>query len=85
MSQLLTLMMILNLKRFATYTELRVAAACLICFWCQHEEHITHWLIDSLTDVVLRLSPQGAGADYLVKKFCCLFACRAESNLNSDN
>ena len=50
-------------------TELRVAAACLLCFWFQSDEHVLFWMLDSLTDVVLCLSPQGTGSQYLLKKF----------------
>ncbi|CAL1139915.1 unnamed protein product [Cladocopium goreaui] len=46
-----------------------VAAACLPCYWLKDEEHIIYWLADSLTDVVFCLSPQGTGADFLLKKF----------------
>ena len=49
--------------------EPRVAAVCLICYWMQGDEHILYWLVDSLTDVVFCLSPQGSGADFLLRKF----------------
>ena len=53
----------------SSWLELRVAAACLLCYWLKDEEHISYWLADSLTDVVFCLSPQGTGADFLLMKF----------------
>ena len=65
----------------SSWLELRVAAACLPCYWLKDEEHIIYWLADSLTDVVFCLSPQGTGADFLLKKFSNL----AELVWNSDH
>ena len=52
----------------------RVAAACLICWWSRENSHILHWLLDSLSDIVFSMTPQGTGTDFLVKKFGILAA-----------
>ena len=63
--------------------QLRVAAACLICYWLQTDEHILFWLLDSLTDIILCLSPQGSGAEYLLTKFRSLFALAKQGEIHT--
>lgn len=62
---------------------LRVAAACLVMKWVhdgkEHDEdHILHWMQQSLSDIMFTFRPFGSGADNLVNRFSDLDAFKLE-------
>ena len=47
----------------------RIAAALLIAFWNRDDEHVTHWIVKSLADVVFEIYPWGIGSAFDLAKF----------------
>ena len=38
----------------------RIAAALLLAFWSRDDDHVLHWMVKSLADVVFEMYPRGS-------------------------
>ena len=41
----------------------------MLAFWNQDDDHVLHWIVKSLADVVFEMYPWGMGSDFDVAKF----------------
>jgi hypothetical protein len=47
----------------------RIAAACLLIWWCRGDEHLLFWLTKSASDITLSFRCCGNGTSFQLRKF----------------